>query len=43
MESLLRDVSLSPPGLFEVAPLMHFHLVKLKLQPVLPYVSFRTP
>ncbi|CAN7722753.1 RES family NAD+ phosphorylase [Variovorax sp. LjRoot290] len=43
MESVLHDVSLSPPGLFEVASLAHFHLVKLKLPPVLRYVSFHTP
>lgn len=42
MESVLHDVSLSPPGMFEVASLVHFHLVKLKLPPKLRYVSFHT-
>lgn len=42
MESVLHDVPLSPPGMFEVASLAHFHLVKLKLPPVLRYASFHT-
>ena len=43
MESVLHDVSLSPPGMFEVASLAHFHLVRLGLPASLQYVSFHTP
>ena len=43
MESVLHNVSLSPPGVFEVASLRHFHLVKLRLPPSLDFVSFHTP
>ena len=43
MESVLHDVSLSPPGMFEVASLLHFHVVRLRLPPRLRYVSFHTP
>lgn len=43
MESLLHDVSLSPPGMFEVASLSYFHLVRLRLPASLHYVSFHTP
>jgi hypothetical protein len=42
MESVLHNVSLSPPGVFEVASLRHFHLVKLQLPPSLAFVSFHT-
>jgi hypothetical protein len=41
MESILHDVVLSPPGLFEVGRLRYFHLVTLKL-PSLECVSFHT-
>lgn len=43
MESVLHDVSLSPPGVFEVASLVHFYLVRLRLPPEIQYVSFHTP
>lgn len=43
MESVLHDVPLSPPGLFELASLRHFHLVTLQLPERLRYVSFHTP
>lgn len=43
MESVLHDAVLSPPGLFEVAALAHFHLVRLRLPTALRYVSFHTP
>jgi hypothetical protein len=43
MESVLHNVSLSPPGSFEVASLRHFHLVKLQLPASLDFVSFHTP
>jgi hypothetical protein len=43
MESVLHDVALSPPGVFEVASLVHFHLVRLRLPTSLHYVSFHTP
>lgn len=43
MESVLHDVSLSPAGVFEVASLSHYHLVRLRLPASLRYVSFHTP
>jgi hypothetical protein len=43
LESVLHDVPLSPPGMFEVASLAHFHLVTLRLPATLRYVSFHTP
>ncbi|MFT3815625.1 MAG: RES family NAD+ phosphorylase [Acidovorax sp.] len=43
MESVLHDVSLSPPGMFEVASLKYFHLVRLRLPVPLRYVSLHTP
>ncbi|AXV99182.1 hypothetical protein CJO80_26850 (plasmid) [Ralstonia solanacearum] len=43
MESVLHDVPLSPPGMFEVASLAHYHLVQLRLPASLQYVSFHTP
>lgn len=42
MESVLHEVPLSPPGLFEVASLAHYHLVQLRLPAPLRYVSFHT-
>ncbi len=42
LESVLHDVALSPPGSFEVASLDYFHLVTLRLPPVISYVSFHT-
>jgi hypothetical protein len=43
MESVLHDVPLSPPGMFEVASLTHYHLVQVRLPAPLEYVSFHTP
>jgi hypothetical protein len=43
MESVLHDVPLSPAGMFEVASLSHYHLVRLRLPASLQYVSFHTP
>jgi hypothetical protein len=43
MESVLHDVPLAPAGLFEVASLAHYHLVRLRLPPVLRHVSLHTP
>jgi len=43
LESVLHDVSLSPPGMFEVASLAHYHLVQLRLPALLRYVSLHTP
>lgn len=43
MESVLHDVSLAPAGVFEVASLSRFHLVRLRLPASLQYVSFHTP
>jgi hypothetical protein len=42
MESVLHDVALAPPGLFEVDTLRHFHLVKLELPASIDFVSFHT-
>ncbi|MBV8034132.1 hypothetical protein [Roseateles sp.] len=42
-ESVLHDASLAPPGMFEVASLAHFHLVRLRLPATVDYVSFHTP
>lgn len=43
MESVLHDVSLSPPGMFELATLACYHLVRLRLPPRLRFVSLHTP
>jgi len=43
MESVLHDVPLSPAGMFEVASLSYYHLVRLRLPASLQYVSFHTP
>lgn len=43
LESVLHDVPLSPPGMFEVDSLRHFHLVRMRLPDALRYVSFHTP
>ena len=42
MESVLHDVALSPPGVFEVDKLRYYYLVKLRLPPSLRCVSFHT-
>ncbi|HEY9026027.1 MAG TPA: RES family NAD+ phosphorylase [Burkholderiaceae bacterium] len=42
MESVLHNVSLSPPGVFETASLRHFHLVKLQFETSLDFVSLHT-
>lgn len=42
MESLLHDVPLSPPGLFEHASLAHWHLATVQLPEPLNAVSFHT-
>ena len=42
MESVLHNVSLSLPGVFETASLRHFQLVKLQLETSLDFVSFHT-
>lgn len=42
MESVLHDVVLSPPGIFEVDRLRYYYLVKLALPPSLQYVSLHT-
>ena len=42
MESVLHDVPLSPPGVFEVDSLRHYHLVKVSLPAVLQCASFHT-
>lgn len=43
MESILHDVVLAPPGLFEVDRLRYFHLVQVELHSPLQCVSFHTP
>lgn len=43
MESILHDVVLAPPGLFEVDRLRYFHLVQLELHSPLQCISFHTP
>jgi len=43
LESVLHDVPLSPPGMFETASLAHFHLVRLRLPASLHDVSLHTP
>ncbi|MDO4681482.1 MAG: RES domain-containing protein [Lautropia sp.] len=43
MESILHDVCLSPPGLFELPSLKHFHLARIRLPHRLRYVSFHSP
>jgi len=42
MESVLHNVSLLPPGVFETASLRHYHLVKLQFNASLDFVSFHT-
>lgn len=42
MESLLHDVALQPPGVFEVARLAHYHLATLELDAELQCVSLHT-
>jgi hypothetical protein len=42
MESVLHDVSLAPPGVFEVARLRHFHLATLTLKYEIHAVSLHT-
>jgi hypothetical protein len=42
MESLLHDVALQPPGVFEVARLAHYHLATLELDVALQCVSLHT-
>jgi hypothetical protein len=43
MESVLHDIPLGPPGLFEVGALAYYHLVRLRLPATVQYVSFHTP
>lgn len=42
MESVLHDTALSPPGVFEVATLVHYHLATIRL-PGIAFVNFHTP
>lgn len=42
MESVLHDVALSPPGLFEVDALRHYRLASVEIPPRLRCVSFHT-
>ncbi|MGV3652606.1 MAG: RES family NAD+ phosphorylase [Noviherbaspirillum sp.] len=43
MESMLHDVSLDPPGTFEKAQLLHYHLVHLRFPYTLRLVNLHTP
>jgi len=43
MESVLHDIPLSPPGIFDVDELQHFHLAQFTLHQPLTCVSFHTP
>lgn len=43
MESVLHDVPLSPPGMFNVDDLQHFRLAQIALSQPLRCVSFHTP
>jgi hypothetical protein len=43
MESVLHDVALAPPGVFDVDSLRHYHLATVELAASLKYVSFHTP
>ena len=42
MESVLHDVSLSPPGLFEVDALRHYRLATVEVPPSVRCVSFHS-
>ncbi len=42
MESVLHNVALSPPGLFEVDSLRHFHVAKVRLSGAVDFVSFHS-
>ena len=42
MESVLHDVPLTPPGVFELESLRHFHIATIELQ-TLTFVSFHSP
>lgn len=43
MESVLHDMPLSPPGVFEVDRLRHFHLARVRISRPLQCVQFHTP
>jgi RES domain len=43
LESVLHDVMLNPPGLFELDSLKHYHLVKFRIGAPLQVVSFHSP
>jgi RES domain len=42
MESVLHDIALFPPGIFEVDRLRYYYLAQLRLPPSLQCVSFHT-
>jgi hypothetical protein len=43
MESVLHEIPLSPPGVFDVSELQHYHLAQVVLPEPLACVSFHTP
>lgn len=43
LESVLHDVALAPPGMFEVARLRHYFLAQVRLAAPLQCVQFHTP
>lgn len=43
VESVLHEIPLSPPGVFDVSELQYYHLVHIALPDPLTFVSFHTP
>jgi len=43
MESVLHEIPLSPPGVFDVSELQFYHLAQVALSEPLEFVSFHTP
>lgn len=40
---MLHEIPLSPPGVFDVAELQHYHLAQVELVDPIAFVSFHTP
>ncbi len=43
MESILHEIPLFPPGVFDLSELQHYHLAQVMLPETLNCVSFHTP
>lgn len=43
MESVLHEIPLSPPGVFDVSELQYYHLAQIAVPDPLTFVSFHTP